>query len=58
MNKGVRFILPEGERSLKTVRWHNTLETFTYKLANKELGIMTINTGCPEYSLKTIAESE
>ena len=51
-SKGVGFILPEGERSLKTVRCHDTLETFTFKLVDRELGIMTINTGCPEHPPK------
>ena len=34
------------------------METFTYKLVNRELGVMTVNTGCQETQLKPIAESD
>ena len=43
---------------MKTWRRQNTLETFTYKLVNRELGVMTVNTGCQETQSKPITESE
>lgn len=58
MTKGVKLILTGGEESLKIGRWQNTLETFTYKSVNRELGIRTVNTGCEETQSKPVAESE
>lgn len=46
MTKRIRVILTGGKKSLKLLRQQNTVETFTYKLVNRELGIMTVNIGC------------
>ena len=58
LHRMVAFIPTGGKWSLKTWRRQNTLETFTYKLVNRELGVMTVNTGCQETQLKPIAESD
>lgn len=47
MTKRIRVILTGGEKkSLKLLRQQNTVETFTYKLVSRELGLMTVNIGC------------
>lgn len=57
MTERIRVILTRGKRSLQLLRQQTTVETFTYKVVNRELGIMTENIGFRENKWKSVTES-